>query len=134
MKNQRSEISVKNKYWIPKYRYLELKNFCLQYPDWKQELAALTELKAFSQNTPSGKISDPTFALVLKRERLLENINLIDSTAIRADEFLSPWIIKGVTESYTFEYLHLQLDMPTSRDTYYDRYRRFFWLLDQNRN
>lgn len=30
----RSNISKKNEFHISKYRYLELKNFCLQYDEW----------------------------------------------------------------------------------------------------
>lgn len=133
MKNQRSELSTKNKYWIPKFRYLELKNYCLQYPDWKKELSQISVLQTHSQISTAGKISDPTFAIVLKRERLKKNISLIEDTAAKADDFLAKWIVKGVTESLSYEFLHLQLDMPTSRDTYYDRYRKFFWILDQMR-
>lgn len=29
----RPETSKKNKYWIPRHRYHELKHFCLQYPE-----------------------------------------------------------------------------------------------------
>ena len=133
MKNQRSELSTKNKYWIPKYRYLELKNYCLQYPDWKKELSQISVLQSHFQISTSGNFSDPTEQIVLKRMKLLENINLIESTTVKADDFLAKWLVKGVTESLSYEFLHLQLDMPASRDTYYDRYRRFFWLLDQIR-
>ena len=34
------EVSEKNKYWIDKHRYYELKHFCLQYPLWKKEYQA----------------------------------------------------------------------------------------------
>ena len=78
MKNQRSELSTKNKYWIPKFRYLELKNYCLQYPDWKKELSQISVLQTHSQISTAGNFSDPTFAIVLKRERLQENISLIE--------------------------------------------------------
>ena len=44
----RSEISKKNPYWIPKHRYFELKHFCLQYPDWKNEYAALLGVDSLS--------------------------------------------------------------------------------------
>ena len=37
----RSELSKKNKYWIERHRYYELKHFCLQYPIWKKAYAAL---------------------------------------------------------------------------------------------
>lgn len=134
MKNQRAELSTKNKYWIPKYRYLELKNFCLQYPEWKQELSEISVLKSISKITPSGNFSDPTCNIACKIISIKARLELIDHTAVEADDFLAKWIIKGVTENISYEFLHLQLDMPTSRDTYYDRYRRFFWLLDKKRN
>ncbi len=133
MNNQRSELSPRNKYFVPKFRYLELKNWCLQYPEWKQSLASITELKSKQLKLPSGKNADPTLQTVLSRDRLMVNITLLEDTAKLSDSFLAPWIIKGVTESYSYDYLHLKLDMPASRDMYYDRYRRFFWLLDQKR-
>lgn len=132
--NQRSELSQKNKYWISKFRYLELKNFCFQYPEWKRELSSITEIKAVFPKSSSGNFSNPTEQNALLRDRLESNINLIDETAKEADPFLAPWIIKGATEGYSFTFLHLQLEMPASRDTYYDRYRRFFWLLDRKRS
>lgn len=41
MKHEKPELSRKNPYFLPKYRYLELKNFCFQYNDWKRALARL---------------------------------------------------------------------------------------------
>lgn len=37
----RAEISMKNKYWIPKHRYYELKHYCLQYPYWIKKYASV---------------------------------------------------------------------------------------------
>lgn len=37
----RPEISKKNRYWIDKHRYYELKYFCLQYPTWKKAHSSL---------------------------------------------------------------------------------------------
>ena len=37
----RPEISKKNRYWIDKHRYYELKHFCLQYPTWKKAHSSL---------------------------------------------------------------------------------------------
>lgn len=47
----RSELSPKNKYYIAKHRYYELKHFCLQYPEWKQ---TYTYLKS-KLDMPCGK-------------------------------------------------------------------------------
>lgn len=133
MNCQRSELSHKNKYWIPKFRYLELKNFCLQYPDWKKELIEMSFLKTKSEISPPGNFSNPTEQLALKRMKLEENINLINSIAEETEPTISNWLIKGITENLTYEYLKYQLDLPAGRDLYYDRYRRFFWILDKKK-
>lgn len=64
MKHEKPELSRKNPYRLPKYRYLELKNFCFQYNDWKRALARLDGWRA--QEGDMGGIvksnipSDPT--------------------------------------------------------------------------
>ena len=35
------ELSTSNKWWLPKYRYLELRYFALQYPEWKRRYGEL---------------------------------------------------------------------------------------------
>lgn len=133
MNNQRSELSNKNKYWIPKYRYLELKNFCFQYPEWKKTLISISELKTHSQISTSGNFSDPTSETALKKLKYQSLIDLIEQTAIDADPDLAKWLVKGITENYSYEFLKYQLGLPAGREMYYDRYRRFFWLLDLRR-
>lgn len=133
MKNQRAEISKKNKYWIPKYRYLELKNYCLQYPDWKLALKELSLLQSHTVIVPGKSISDPTNQMAVCRLRYEENIKTVEEIAALSDPTLAKWIIKGVTENLSYDYLRYQLEIPAGRDMYYDRYRRFFWLLDQRK-
>ena len=134
MSDQRSELSPRNKYWIPKFRYLELKNYCFQYVGWKKELSDMSFLKVKTEITRGRNFSNPTEQLAIKRAKLEDEIKLIDNTAELADPVLADWLIKGVTEGYTYEYLRYKMDMPAGRDMYYDRYRRFFWLLDQRRD
>lgn len=132
----RPEISTKNKYYIDKHRHYELKHFCLQYPMWKRTYNALGELKSslagddiVSSNLPG----DPTAKCAIKRSYYSERIELVERMALEADEDLSWYILKAVTEELSFTYLKSRLNIPCSRDTYYDRYRRFFWLLSNSR-
>lgn len=41
MSRERAELSKKNPYHIPRYRYYELKYFCRQYDDWKKALTLI---------------------------------------------------------------------------------------------
>ena len=133
----RAAISKRNKYWIDKHRHYELKHFCLQYPIWKRTYAAIDELS--SSLTGLGSISssnlpsDPTVKCVMKKAFYLERISLIEQAAREADEDLYLYILKAVTEDLSYTYLKARLEIPCSRDTYYDRYRRFFWLLSESR-
>ncbi len=135
----RAELSIKNKYWISKHRHYELKHFCLQYPEWKKTYAILNDpgLSSFSiEQIPyhNSFPSNPTERRAMLRVYYAEKIDLIDKTAIKADRYLHKYIIKGVTEGLSYTCLKAKLEIPCSKDMYYDRYRRFFWLLSEARN
>jgi hypothetical protein len=62
-----------------------------------------------------------------------EKMELIEQAAKEADQYLHSYILKGVTENLSYTYLKSKLDIPCSKDMYYDRYRRFFWILSETR-
>lgn len=134
----RAELSQKNKYWIDKHRHYELKHFCLQYPMWKRTYAALSELNTSLSNIQERSSNnipgDPTAKCAIRKAYYLERINLVENMAREADEFLHTYILKAVTEELSYTYLKNKMQIPCGRDTYYDRYRRFFWLLSNSRN
>lgn len=131
----RPKLSEKNKYWIEKHRHYELKHFCLQYPTWKRILAALGDVGISSTvgEIRGSDISDPTQTIAMKRIFYKERIDLIEKTAKEADVVLYPYIIKAVTEGLSYTHLRTKLQIPCGRDMYYDRYRKFFWLLNKSR-
>ena len=133
----RPQISEKNKYYIDKHRYYELKHFCLQYGEWKKAYADCNESIIYASNiereSSSNVPSDITAKYAIKRAYYAGRIKIVEKAAMEADEFLYPFIIKGVTEGLSFTYLQNTLSMPCSRDTYYNRYRKFFWLLSESR-
>ena len=134
----RAQISEKNKYYIDKHRYYELKHFCLQYNEWKKAYASCNESLIFASNLeqlPSGNIpSDLTAKYALRKAYYGERIKLIERIAQQADEFLYPYILKAVTEGLSYTYLKARLDIPCGRDMYYNRYRKFFWILSESRH
>lgn len=134
----RPEISEKNKYWIDKHRHYELKHFCLQYPRWKKAYADLNELSislSRIERTSSTNIpGDPTAKCAIQKAYYLERISLIEKIAKNTDDQLYTYILRAVTEELSYTYLKSRLQIPCGRDMYYDRYRRFFWLLSEARN
>lgn len=136
MDNIRPELSKNNKYWISKHRYYELKYFCLQYPMWKKAHEALDGLRICSYDLvyiSTTEVDDPTGNCVEERSIYLDRMKTVEKAARDADPYLASYILKAVTEGRSYNYLKTILDMPCSRDMYYDRYRRFFWLLDKTR-
>ena len=134
----RAEISEKNKYWIDKHRHYELKHFCLQYPEWKKAYAAFDDSSISVSKInpmPSSNIpGDPTAKRAVMKAYYSERIKLIEKIAMEADKYLYDYILKAVTEELSFTYLKTKLGIPCGKDMYYDRYRKFFWLLSQARN
>lgn len=134
----RAKISEKNKYYIDKHRYYELKHFCLQYKEWKKVYMSCCESIIFAsqfEKMPSSNMpGDITAKYAMKRAQYGERIKMIESLAKEADEFLHPYILKAVTEGLSYTYLKSKLDIPCGRDMYYDRYRKFFWLLSEARD
>ena len=134
----RAEISERNKYYIDKHRYYELKHFCLQYNEWKKAYTSCCEAVIFASKfdkMPSDNMpGDLTAKYAMKRAQYAEKINMIENLTKEADEFLYPYILKAVTEGLSYTYLKTRLDIPCGRDMYYDRYRKFFWLLSEARD
>lgn len=133
----RAELSEKNRYWIDKHRHYELKHFCLQYPSWKKEYDILqvpSISSSMMERFPSISLhSDPTASFAMRRTYYAERIHLIEKTAMEADKYLYNYILRAVTEGLSYTYLKSRLNIPCGRDMYYDRYRKFFWLLSNSR-
>ena len=134
----KSELSQNNKYWIPRHRYFELKHFCLQYTEWKKEyieLLSTYSLPRLSNNKPrlEKRISDHTGEIAIKRLYYAERIKIVENIAIKVDESIYEYLLKGVTEDKSYTYLKTYCNIPCGKDYYYDRYRYFFWLLDKER-
>ena len=133
--NVRNEISVRSPYHIPKHRMLELKHFCLQYPEWKR-----LYLESVECSGVSGKLgeactdvewSDPTGKTAIFKESLAKNMNLVEEVAHKTDPGIEDYILRAVTEDLSFTYLKTVLNIPCSKNYYYDKYRRFFYILDK---
>ena len=131
----RADISKKNTYWIDKHRYYELKHFCLQYSLWTKNYAELgyTQSQGIIFLEKNGGKSDPTLKIAEQRLFYAQRMEMVSKIAKKTDKTLGSYIFKAVTEGYSYTYLKAKLDIPCSRDVYYELYRKFFWLLDKER-
>lgn len=123
------------KYGISENRFRELYYFCLQYHEWKDRLKFdLNGIKAISGGgtTKGGAIPKPTDQTGTLRAELSKKCEIIEQTAIEADPGIHEYILKAVTnEMITYHYLKTVMKIPCGRKMYYDRRRKFYWLLDK---
>ena len=64
-----------------------------------------------------------------EKQGVEKDIKLIRSAAEAADEQISEYVIKNVTEGVAYEYM----DVPCSRDKFYRTRRKFFQILSQSK-
>lgn len=135
--NIRPTVTTRNKYHIDTHRSYELRHFCLQYPMWRRVCAALDgmlERPGYLERIDVGQKPNPTESTVMKRDQYLRRMGLIEECAKMTDPDLAEYILKGVTEEgCSYVVLKMKYGIPCSRSTYFDRYRKFFWLLDKAR-
>lgn len=134
----RAEISQKNKYYIDKHRHYELKHFCLQYPSWKKAYSDCLDgdipVAMIDGVRQQDGLYDPTSVRAITRAHYSRRMQMLEQVAKEADRYLWHYILKAVTEGLSYTYLRTKLDIPCGKDMYYDRYRRFFWLLSELRD
>ena len=133
----RPNISPKNKYYIEKHRYYELKHFCMQYPIWRKAYSSLSSLSGRPSDLGLFKkqygICDPTAKCAEARLFYAYRIDMIEQAAMETDSVLADYILTAVTEGISYDVLKARLNIPCCRDTYYQLYRRFFWILNKLR-
>lgn len=133
----RPELSPKNCYWIEKHRYYELKHFCLQYPIWRRKYNSLISYpSSWPQLVPPTKtnvINDPVTKHIDERLFYANRMEMLERVAKETDEELAHYILKAITEGISYDHMRARSDIPCCKDTYYELYRRFFWLLSIER-
>lgn len=127
-------LSKKNPNYISKHRYYELKHFCLQYPEWRKEYREIyLEPKSRIVDTRNDYyISDSTGSIATRRVELERKMKLVEQTAFAVDPELSEWLLRAVTDGLSYETLHGVYGIPCCRETFYERYRRYFKLLSES--
>ena len=133
----RPEISVKNRYWLPKHRYYELYHFCLQSPEWKKNYLSLdgyaSKSASIAEQNGQHEAGNPTAVYAEARLYYRERMEMIENAAKEAAADLYLPMLRAVTEGISYEHLNAQNRIPCCKDVWYTIYRRFFWLLDKAR-
>lgn len=141
-------------YGISKRRYQELRAFCLQYNEWRDELKYETNSVKAQQMTGMpfvGGISNTTQDIAIRRENLVQKCHVVERTMIKAittlkkgntnkllydgdyqdiyDHMMKAVTIEDINYTYLFEVMNIKI----GRDSYYKLRRYFYFLLDKSK-
>ena len=120
----RPELSEKNPYWIEKHRYYELKHFCLQYPIWRKAYSVLDGYsnppKDLASFVVTSTLGDPTAKCAMAKTYYSERTDMVERVAEQTDRELAEYILKAVTEGWSYDILKARLEIPCCKDVYYE--------------
>lgn len=102
LRNEKPELSKKSPFYITKHRYYELKNFCLQYPDWKKALEQVNGWESNSHEV-SGIVRGTLPESSTERQAIIRayystHIDIIDHCVAKLEPAIAPYVLRGVTE------------------------------------
>lgn len=134
MKEKRLRDKSWKDYEISKFRYRELKNFCLQYDEKKQKIQyGISAMRPDAQGGSSGGTGDPTSKLAMQHVGYLKDIQIIESSAMETDKLLYPFLLKSVTQDLPYEAVEFDERfgrIPYGKTDFYAYRRKFYHVLN----
>lgn len=128
------KMEYSGKYKLTRFEFGYAKWFSLKYPEWLDEYNSFKDsVKAIRyDDAPKGTgLSDPTEELAAKRYDIRRKMLLVERTAFDAGGAIAEYILKSVIfEDVTFEDMKAA-GMPCERTMFYERRRKYYWLLSQ---
>ena len=125
-------LSMKNEYYIPKYRYYELKYRCLQYNDWLEEFNNATGYLAThdtsEERVDGGEIRDLVYEAMVKRSYYKCKMDTLKHCLLSLPMYLQNPIFEAVTEGKGWQVIQARHELTCTRDEYYKAYHYFFYI------
>lgn len=120
-------------YGISKYRYQELKAFCLQYEEKKNKIKYGLSSMNHDGTAVSGGIGRPTEQQAINNDKYLKDIRMIENAAVRANPGIWKYILKSVTQGLPYEFIEYDDKLgriPVGKTEFYAVRRKFYHCLD----
>ena len=124
----------KKKYGISKHAFGTAYSYCLQYPEWKEEMNNIAMIKSPQITGMPGAHggSDPTAEKAQRWAELLGKMRKVEETvreAVGDSESLYDYMLEYVTtEGATFQNIK-QKGVPCERTYFYEIRRKFYYLM-----
>ena len=123
------------KYKLSKHEYLKAYHYAMCYRDWKKEYDALADTAraiGYDDMPHGSNTKDLTAEAAEKRLELAVKISMIEQTVMEAEpEIYETLLLAVTTEGISFDYLKSAKQIPCGREMYYERRRKFYYLLNK---
>ena len=134
-KMTRNELSMKNENYIPKFRFLELKYYCLQYPEWLEEYndiqGYLMSSSLFENDrVDGGEKQDEEYRKMARSCNLRYKMDKVKHTLLYLPAKLQSPIFEAVTTGKGWTVIQAKYELVCTRDEYFNAYHTFFKQLD----
>ena len=108
----------------------------MQYDEWKSELndILLTRSPGGAEGYHDRNYDDPVYGIAWQVSKLNDRIEMVEKAAKEAAPDIYDYLMLAVTKEKSYTYLKMELEIPCGKDYFYDRYRRFFFILDKSRD
>ena len=129
------KMEYTGRYNLTRFEYGYAKWYSLKYNEWLEEYNSLKDsLKGsgYGESVQGGKGSNPTERLGARRAELRNKMLKVEHAAWEAGEDIAKYILIAVTnEDVTFEVLKQKYGIPCERTLYYERRRKYYYLLSK---
>lgn len=129
------KMEYTGRYSLSRFEYGYAKWYSLKYNEWLEEYNSLKDSLngvGFSEAVQGGKGSNPTERLGARRAELRNKMLKVEHAAWEAGEDIAKYILIAVTnEDVTFEILKQKYGIPCERTLYYERRRKYYYLLSK---
>ncbi len=120
---------------ISKHEFYTAMHYAYQYNEWRKEYDALLDTSKailYDDMPHAANTRDLTADAAEKREELSRKMHIVEQTALEAEPTIYEYLLKAVTnEGVTYEYLRTMCKIPCGKDMFYDRRRKFYYLLSK---
>ena len=132
--NEPKILSTKSEFHLSKNRQREILYFIKQYKEYKDELRSLDGMRSGIIKCNGVLSDDSAFVrLIFKRSKLIEKIDIIETSAKETNDILWQYIIDSVLTDRPWEYYDLYFHIDCGRNTWYRMKREFLWRVDARR-
>lgn len=121
------------KYGISQQRYAEMRAFCLQYPEWQaalRDIRNITAVNTSNEAVQSGSVGNTTESAAIRALQYSKKIDAVEralKTVVGDEKNIYEPMLRSLTHGIRYD----NLDIPVSRDTYFQYRTAFFVNLDK---